>query len=145
MFTIYLFPIYDLQELIVFIYILLFVKQLRGQNQTNGSTGEVLKRTPYACPYIESLIGMVKMKGFLPAPSVVEHHVEGATDSNDNFLASAVGMTTPPFTSRNIIRPIDASDIKRHVLQLFRYRQVTTRINDFRQIKYFSYHDYFFI
>ena len=74
---------------------------------------------------------MVQMKCLTFIP-IKQLHIKGATDSNDNFLASAVGMTTPPFASRNIIRPIDASDIKRHVLQLFRYRQVTTRINDFR-------------
>ena len=60
--------------------------------------------------------------------SVVKHHIEGATDSNNNFLAAAMGMSATTASAWDIVSPIDTRDIERYLSHLLDYRQVAARI-----------------
>jgi hypothetical protein len=70
------------------------------------------------------------MKYLLIAPSVIDCHIERTADSNDYLLTGTVSMATTALTTGNIVGPIDASDVERDVLHLFRYCQIATRIDN---------------
>ena len=117
------------QKLVVIVDILVFVEQFRSQYQADGTTGEILQCAPYASTYIQTLIRMVQMKRLMLL--AIKHlHIERTTHSHHHFFASAMSMTTTTLTRRNVVCPVDSSDIERHVLHLFSHRQIATRVND---------------
>ena len=76
----------------------------------------------------------------LITPAIIENDIERSTDGNDHLLTSAMGMATSSFTRRNIIGPIDTSDVERHILHLLGHRQVATRVHYFGEFYDSSYH-----
>ena len=80
---------------------------------------------------------MVKME-CLMLFSVKDLYIKRSAHGNDYLLACAMSMSTSTFSGRDIIGPVDTGNIKRHVLHLFRYRKIATRVYNLWKI-YESY------
>jgi hypothetical protein len=91
--------VYNLQELIIVVDILLLVEEFGSQHQTDGTTREIFQCAPDVRADIQSLIGMVEVIP-LPLHAVEDLHVKRSADSNDDLLASAMGVPAAPFTTR---------------------------------------------
>ena len=95
----------------------------RSQNQTDGSTGEVVERSPDTRLNEQTLPGMIQQDG--PAlRAIVEGHSKGTAEGYDQLFQPLVGMASPTLACRHIVDPVGTLDVEGNNITTLGWRSI---------------------
>ena len=66
--------------------------------------------------------------------AVIQNHVKTSRHRNNKLVQSPVCMPTALRAARNVIKIINALDLKGHMSPSFDEREISSRVNDLREI-----------
>ena len=127
------------QEFVIVIDIVILVIMFRGQDEADGTAGEIVEGAPRINVDKQSLPRMIEQYR-LAFVAIVERHVKASAQGHDKLLQSLVGVASPTLTPRHVLDPIGALDVEWHHLLSLSKGQVATRVSNLWQVNEFNFH-----